>query len=122
MDHFHFPGCEVGQLNESWVWIAYYNNNPVGYASMRYLDKENYGYFSRAAINAHHRRKGLHKRLIRARINLAKREGWTGVLTYTAIDNIASSNSLIRLGFRLYNPEYKWAGKEFLYFMRKFNG
>ncbi len=121
MDSVFFPGCEVSRLSQSYVWIAYSpTHNPVGYASMFYLDRENYGYFSRAAIKADHRRKGLHTRLIRCRINLAKRLGWSGVLTYTATDNTASANSLVNLGFRLYNPQYRWAGKEFLYFMRSF--
>ena len=121
MDTIQFPGCEVSRLKESHVWIAYSEaGNPVGYASMYYLKGENYGYFSRAAIKADHRRRGLHTRLIRCRGNLARRLGWKGVLTYTSTDNSASANSLVNLGFRLYNPQYRWAGKEFLYFMRSF--
>lgn len=121
MDTAFFPGCEVSRLKESYVWLAYSpTGNPVGYASMYYLEKENYGYFSRAAIKADHRRKGLHTRLIRCRVNLAKRLGWSGVLTYTATDNSASANSLVNLRFRLYNPQYRWAGKDFLYFIRSF--
>lgn len=118
MDKEQFPGCEVYGLIHQYVWLAYYNTTVVGYASMKYLPIDKCGYFSRAAIKKEHRRKGLHTRLIRARINLARRLKWKGVLTYTAIDNIASANSLVSLDFRLYIPEYRWAGKEFLYFIR----
>lgn len=130
MDREQFPGCEVGRLNESYIWVVYHrrynefyggiNTIPVGYGSMRYIEHERFGYFSRAAIKANHRRKGLHKRLIRVRVNLAKRLGWKGVLTYAAMDNVASVNSLVKLGFQLYIPEYRWAGKDFLYLIRRF--
>lgn len=119
MDTQHFPGCEVYGLEEQYIWLVYYaQKHIVGYASMKYLPVDKCGYFSRAAIKREHRRRGLHSRLIRARINLARKLKWKGVLTYTAVDNIASVNSLVSLGFRLYIPAYRWAGKEFLYFMR----
>jgi ribosomal protein S18 acetylase RimI-like enzyme len=121
MDKEQFPGCEVTRLSESYVWLAYASNGePVGYCSLRPLPNEKYGYLSRAAVKKEHRRRGLHKRLIRVRLNTARRIGLHGVLTYTAVDNIASINSLIKHGFQLYIPEYRWAGKEFLYLIRKF--
>jgi GNAT superfamily N-acetyltransferase len=118
MDHHHFPGCEVMRLEESYIWLAYKDSKPIGYATLRKLAHEPFGYLTRAAIKEEHRRRGLHKRLIQVRIKLAKRYGWKGVITYTAVDNIASANSLIKQGFQLYIPEYRWAGKEFLYFMK----
>jgi GNAT superfamily N-acetyltransferase len=122
LDKAHFPGCEVIRLEESYIWLAYKDGEPVGYATLREIKGERIGYLSRAAVLSNHRRRGLHKRLIQVRIKMAKKLGWKGVITYTATDNVASANSLIKHGFQLYIPEYRWAGKEFLYFMKTFNG
>jgi GNAT superfamily N-acetyltransferase len=121
-DKLHFPGCEVIRLDESYIWIAYEEGSQdvVGYATLREIKGEKIGYLSRAAVARNHRRRGLHKRLIQVRIKMAKKLGWKGVITYTATDNVASANSLIKHGFQLYIPEYRWAGKEFLYFMKSF--
>ncbi len=119
LDAKEFTGCEVQRWDESYLWVVRdESGQAVGYAAMRYLTADKCGYFSRAAVLNKHRRRGLHRRLVRARINFAKRQGWQGVITYTAIDNLASANSLMALGFRLYSPAYRYVGKDFLYFVR----
>lgn len=123
LDDVFFPGCNKEVLAKHFWWFVYDNKDRVvGYAGLRYLDDERYGYFSRAGILRAHRGKGLHKRLISTRIKMVKRLGGDGVITYVATHNNASMNSLVGKGFRAYTPERCWAGPDFLYLKLSFNG
>ena len=78
------------------------------------------GYLCRVGIHPLHQGKGLHKRLIRVRESHAKRLKWHWLVTDTSPDNYASSNSLIRSGYSLYEPWYPWAeNKASLYWGKK---
>ena len=63
----------------------------------------------RAGVRPDARGQGLQRRLIRARVAYAKREGFPEVWTYTSNYNVASSNNLIREGFTLWAPG-SWGG------------
>jgi len=121
LDEKCFPDKDVHRepFGTTWWWIARdkTNGSPVGYAGLRYLTKpDDCAYFCRAGVIASHRGQGLQKRLIRARVAYARRQGWSGVLTYTSADNYPSANSLVSQGFRLYSPSFAWSGREMLYF------
>ena len=75
-------------------------------------------FMSRAGVLPHARKRGLHRRLIRVRLNWARRNGYQQAITYTTPDNIQSAVNLLKCGFMLYAPEYPWAGREMLYFTR----
>ena len=78
------------------------------------------GYLSRVGIHPLHQGRQLQRKLIRARERLCRRLLWSWVVTDTAPDNYASSNSLISLGYKLYEPWYKWAAnKSSLYWHKK---
>lgn len=117
-----FKGCEAVQWENSYIWAAMKDKTVVGFATMRYLRDEKVGFLSRALVLPEHRRKGIHTRLLKARVRMAKKKGWQGLLTYVSVTNPASANSLFQNGFKMYIPEFRWAGKDFLYLMRKFNG
>ena len=53
-------------------------------------------------------------RLIRERECKAKRLGWSWLVTDTS-NNIASSNSLIKAGYKLYRPTFPWGFAHRLY-------
>lgn len=117
LDKIFFPGCTREALKDNYWWLVYDEDSEViGYAGMRLLVDENYAYFTRAAIDKAHRGQGLHKRLIANRIKMAKRLKAAGVVTYVAQHNNASANALISRGFKLYTPQRRWAGTDFLYF------
>ena len=121
LDASFFPGCKKEPLNENYWWFVYDEKDKVvGYAGMRYLEDESFGYFTRAGILEKHRGQGLHKRLIATRSNMARRLGGEGVITYVAPHNNASVNALVSRGFRLYTPERKWVGDDFLYLIKSF--
>ena len=72
----------------------------------------------RSGVLSKHRGQGLQKRLIKARIAMARRHGYQEIVTYVLDWNLASANSLIACGFRLYNPESKYAGSKAFYFRK----
>jgi GNAT superfamily N-acetyltransferase len=102
---------------KSYWWIARDGNKSVAYAGLRVMDK-NMAFLSRAGVVENARGKGLHRRLIQVRVRWAWLHGLNTLITYTLINNQASSNNLIRTGFRLYDPEWAWVGRWVLYWIR----
>ena len=97
--------------NVRW-WIVWRDDGKaVGFAGSRYYEPDNAMFLCRAGVLPCARGNGLQRRLIRARIRHARASGARGLMTYTRLDNCASSNNLIRCGFRLWTPSYAWAGK-----------
>jgi RimJ/RimL family protein N-acetyltransferase len=92
----------------------------VGFAGLKVL-KGSLGFLCRVAMKKSHRGLGLQKRLIRARIKEAKKQGCTHVITYVHPDNLASANSLISCGMKLYTPQNPYGVPGALYFIRRLN-
>jgi GNAT superfamily N-acetyltransferase len=92
---------------------------PVGFSglvpSQRWCDCM---YLCRAGVLPAHRGQGLQKRLIRARVQVAKEQGMNWLVTDTN-DNPASGNSLIACGFKLFEPTVPWAAKGAIYWRMK---
>lgn len=112
-----FPLDPMPKHTDSYYWLVWHGKTPVGFCSMYLLTNSgepDCAFFSRAGVYHSHRGKGLGQRLIRVRLSLAKKLNLRAVVTYT-IDNIPSVNNLIKAGFRLYEPSYKWAGSNALY-------
>lgn len=68
-------------------------------------------YFHCAGVLPSARGRHLQQRLIRARLRWVKRNGYQFAVTYTMVDNPASSRSLIACGFKPYWPSIPWAGR-----------
>lgn len=100
-------------------WIAWKGKEAAGFAGLR-LSKTTpgTGYLHRSGVLPRHRGHGLQVRLIRMREAKARELGQKRMVTDTT-DNIASANSLIRAGYRLYRPEGKWAFVESLYWEKE---
>lgn len=122
LDRILFEGDEPTQLTERWWWIIRdAKGQAVGFAGLRGCKAEaNKGLamLTRAGVIGKHRRKGLHKALIAARVRHAKREGFREVIAYVRGRNLASANALIASGFKLYEPAVRYAGEETMYFRR----
>lgn len=67
-----------------------------------------WGYLARAGVLPQARGYGLQRKLIRVREAYAKRSGYKVIVTDTANLNVASSNSLIACGYKLYTPHTRW--------------
>jgi GNAT superfamily N-acetyltransferase len=114
------PADDICSLDSGYWWIVYGDNNiPVGFAGMvRSHSWSDCGYLCRAGILETYRGNGLQKKLINARIAQAKKLGWNWVITDTT-NNPASANSLIKRGFKLYEPTKPWAFDHSLYWRKK---
>jgi GNAT superfamily N-acetyltransferase len=90
---------------------------PVAFAG-GYRSVTGWYYLCRAGVLPRARGKGLQRRLIHARLRQGRKLGLPYAFTYTVFDNLESSNNLIRTGFRLYTPRWRWGGKRSLYWRR----
>ena len=102
--------------NRDW-WVLVHKNKIIAYCGCLY-STDNVCIFVRAWVHKPYRGKGLQKRMIDLRLRAAKKNGCSAAITYTLTNNYPSANSLIKYGFKLYEPSYKWAGKDVLYFKK----
>jgi len=109
-----FPMDDLDDLGDNYYWLAWKNKEPVGFACIKILD-HGIGYMTRGGILDDHRGKGLHTRLIDARVKYAKKHKLKHLITYTVTDNVYSMVSLARRGFKIYNPEFAYAGDNVTY-------
>jgi GNAT superfamily N-acetyltransferase len=111
-------GAPLPDFSIGYWWLAYRGDDPVAFAGMRRSSvRVNRGYLSRSGVLPAHRGHGLQVRLLRARETKARRLGWNALVSDTT-SNIPSSNSLIRAGFRLFQPETPWAFENSLYWFK----
>lgn len=115
-----FPVDEWEMPKKSVHWIIYDSEDlPIGFCSCHKLAYENGIFLSLAGLLPCARGKGYHKDLIKTRLKWAKRNGLKFAVTYTARENQSSYDNLQDLGFRLYEPDYKWVGHNFYYWIKK---
>ena len=117
---FPSDGFYESKKNMYWLAIAKYSSKEdevVGFAIATVVNHEIL-FLSRAGIIYKARGKGLQKRLIRVRINYAKKHGFKKAITYTSVDNITSFVNLFRCKFVPYLPEYCYAGTAVNYLIK----
>jgi GNAT superfamily N-acetyltransferase len=105
-------------------WLVYDHTlyqdpkNPFGFCGLtEAASTPGAGYLKRAGVLPHYRGNGLQRRMITVRERKARRLGLATMLTDTT-DNPASANSLIKAGYRLFEPAYKWAFQHSLYWTK----
>jgi len=99
-------------------WVAFDGKKPVAFAGVK-VTSEKLAFLCRSGVLPEYRGKRLQVRLLRARLSWARKRGLSQAITYTVPDNPPSGNSLIKCGFKLYLPEWKWAGSDVLYWFKK---
>jgi GNAT superfamily N-acetyltransferase len=112
--------ASVPSLVRGYWWLAYDAGRPVAFGGLvhsQYYQKS--GYLIRSGVSWGNQGQGLQKRLIRARLNKARRLGWQWVMTDTSTRNPASANSLISCGFKMFVPWKKWNGRDSVYWQRR---
>lgn len=114
-----FPGDDPYPKRASGTvwWTLVDGAEPVAFAGARVMRSDGVVFLCRCGVRAGYRGRRLQRRLIRARTRLARSLGLVAV-TYTAIDNVPSSNNLIRCGFQLWEPANPWAGRRVLYWRK----
>jgi GNAT superfamily N-acetyltransferase len=115
-----FPdGPDLVTDGAAW-WLATVDDVPVGYAGLALHDGwPGVGFLRRAGVLPRHRGRGLHDRMIAARLRWAKRRGLAAVVTYTMPHNAESANNLMDHGFRLADPPVAYVGGGVLYWRRE---
>lgn len=112
----NFKGCgNEFKDNRDWWVIKNTRGKIIAYCGSIYT--HGFVIFNRAWVDRKYRGKGIQKRLINIRLKSAAKYGKVAI-TYTLVDNYPSSNSLISCGFKLYGPEYQYAGGNVLYFRK----
>ena len=107
---------EFDKINTEWI-VAYQNGAAIALAGLSKCSKT-VGHLELAGVLSCAQGQGIQKRLIRLRERLARKRGYTKLITYTAHWNVASSNSLMSCGYKMYRPLYAWGGKEFVYWWK----
>lgn len=113
-----FPGDDWEEGDA--YWILRDELEPKGFCAARKVPLENVVFLVRAGILPSARGAGLQRRMIRTRIQWARKEGCAAAITYTGYNSYDSIVNLLRCGFRFYAPEYAWAGRNYHYFIREF--
>ena len=114
------PADKVYPIAKGYWYVVYtQDGQAAGFAgivpSARWSDTM---YLCRAGIVLSHRGRGLQKKLIKARIRKAKALGMNWVISDTH-QNPASANSLIAIGFKMFEPSKPWGFKTALYWKYK---
>jgi len=100
-------------------WIAYKDGNPVGFCGIRQSHRwADTAYLCRAGVIQKARGQGLQKKLIRVRVNHARKEKYTWLITDT-YQNPASANSLISCGFKMFHPSNPWSYEGACYWRKR---
>lgn len=94
-------------------------SHTVAFACLKVCKGTAYGYLARSGVYENHRGKGLQRKLIRVREAYARKLGLTHMVCDTSRANLASSNSLIACGYKLYTPLQPWAFADGNYWIRK---
>lgn len=99
-------------------WIAWLKDRAAGFCGLKISQgTPGTAYLHRVGVLAPYRGNGLQLRLIRVREALAREFGMQRMVTDTT-DNIASANSLMACGYRLYTPEGPWSFSNSLYWQK----
>jgi len=115
LDYKVFNGCDNEfKPNRDW-WVIVSANKIVAYCGCSF--NENICIFVRAWVQKEYRGQGLQKKMIKLRLKSAF--DCRIAITYTTVDNYPSINSLISQRFKLFSPEYAYAGRQMLYFQKE---
>jgi GNAT superfamily N-acetyltransferase len=94
-------------------WVAWVGSEPVGFACLKMYDTaRDTGYLARAGVLKAYRGRQIQRKLIQVREKYARARLLKVLVTDTSRANLASSNSLIACGYRLYTPAVPWAFKD----------
>lgn len=113
-----FPETEFEGVGNTY-WLVYdEHGGAVGFASCRpSVVGADTAFLSRAGVVYGSRGHGLQRRLIRARLTWARKQGFTRAITFAHWDNVPSLRSLVKEGFLPYRPEERLDG-EWVYLER----
>jgi GNAT superfamily N-acetyltransferase len=110
-------------LERGWWWLVYGMDwgspkEPIAFCGLTpTYSTPGTSYLKRAGVLHAFRGRGLQRRMIAVREKRARREGFTTMITDTT-DNPASANSLIRAGYKIFEPADRWAFPRSIYWRK----
>jgi GNAT superfamily N-acetyltransferase len=111
-----YVGGLPGDDNEFWVARERDSGRAVGFCSARYIPEMKVAELTRAAVMRGARGGHLQRRMIKARVNWARKMGAEAMITYVSLRNYPSLISLLREGFlAVRNVPRGWKGYHLLY-------
>lgn len=103
-----------------WWLVCDGKGRSVGFGGMQvYNWKKPFGFVFLTGILPEHRNQGLKKRLVRAMEKKLRSLGIYRLVSYASYWNLASANSLLSMGYKLYTPSDPAWGLKWSYFLRK---
>lgn len=110
------PGTHVW-----WLTYEVETGKCVAFAGIKRYKYTTNVFLCRAGVHRNYRKQGLHNMLLKKRLDWCKDNNILYAYSYTANDNYASANNLIRNGFLLTDPWfYSDNPDESFYFFKKF--
>lgn len=101
-------------------WIMYDDGNPIAYSGLKVYKSKVNAFLCRAGVLKKYRGKGLHKILLKKRIDYCKMYNIKNLYTYTSIENIRSANNILKNKFKLIEPWFICSNqKDFYYFVKE---
>jgi len=115
-----YPKGSWGRDNE-WWWLAKDGPAIIAFSGMvRSSAEPTTAYLCRCGVLKPWRGRGLQGRMLKARERHARKLGFKWLVADTAHPtSIASSNNLIKNGFRLYDPPFYWGTEGALYWRKR---
>jgi GNAT superfamily N-acetyltransferase len=105
-------------LPRGYWWLVRADGEAIAFCGMTHTFGDwRTGYLKRAGVHKAFRGLGLQRRLITVRERKARKLGMTCMLTDTT-DNPASANSLIGAGYKIFEPQHRWAFKHSIYWRK----
>lgn len=108
-----FPGDRRHKF-EGRTWVLLKNGELAGYACTKSLCPHT-AFLDRYGILERHRGQGLQTKLLKSCLDHHRKGPTKRVVTYTTTDNVKSTNSLLRMGFKPYWPRAVWASRNVVY-------
>lgn len=103
----------------TWYLVSY-KGEPVAFLGWyRSTYYPTLAYFTRVGVLPLHRGNGLQARLMKRMERDIRAQGYTGMVSDTT-DGTYSANNFIKRGWRLFDPEQKWAWSHTLYWRKDF--
>lgn len=102
-------------------WLATAEDGSLaGFAGLTFLNHTGELFCCLDGVMPQHRGAGLQRRLIRARCNWARANGYPGLMTYVMPHNVASLRNYLACGFFPYNPADPQWGLDVVYLTKLF--
>lgn len=119
MNEIIFPGEPLNVASNTYHWIARDNETgkPIGFCSCSDIGHGTI-FLSRAGVLRKYRGRGLQKKFIQIRERFCKYNEKTTIITYVSEDNYPSFVNLIKMNYKIYIPEWQYAGQGFFYFKK----